>query len=178
MAKRMRVIPKNLKEAAMFLVEIGKEQRLIEEIKSDYNAEMEKLKAKLVASINPHQERLLQLIKGIFAYAEAHRNELTNGGRCKTVKTPTGVFGWRMTPPAVSLHNVKSVLEVLKRLNLKRFIRVKEEINKEAILKEPNIAKKVKGIFIRQDEEFFVKPAILEVEIANKTNKFKSKKKL
>ena len=38
MAKRVRVIPKNLKEAAMFLVEIGKEQRLIEEIKSDYNA--------------------------------------------------------------------------------------------------------------------------------------------
>ena len=94
------------------------------------------------------------------------------------MQTPTGIFGWRMTPPAVSLHNVKSVLEVLKRLNLKRFIRVKEEINKEAILKEPNIAKKVKGIFIRQDEEFFVKPAILEVEIANKTNKFKSKKKL
>jgi phage host-nuclease inhibitor protein Gam len=78
-----------------------------------------------------------------------------------------------MTPPAVSLRDIKSILVSLKSLGLKQFIRTKEEVDKEAMLKEPDIAKTVKGVSISQYEEFTAKPAELEVEIISKADKLR-----
>jgi phage host-nuclease inhibitor protein Gam len=166
-------VPKSLDEAAQFLAQIGQEQRASDKIRSDINTKVEKLKAKAMADARPYQEKISQLVEGLFAYAEAHRDELTDGGKHKTVKVPTGIFGWRMTPPAVSFRNVKSILESLRSFGLKRFIRTKEEIDKEAMLKEPKVAKTVKGVSISQYEEFIAKPTELEVEIATQVDKLK-----
>ncbi len=166
-------VAKSLDEAAQFLAEIGKEQRATEKIRLGLNAKVNELKAKAMADDEPHQEKISQLVEGLFAYAEAHRDELTDHGKRKTVELPTGTFGWRMTPPAVSLYNVEAILESLKSLKLERFIRTKEEVDKEAMLKEPKVAKTVKGVSIGQHEEFVAKPAELEVEIATQVDKLK-----
>ncbi len=100
---------------------------------------------------------------------------MTEQGKKKTVELPTGIFGWRTTPPSVSLKNVKKVMEELKKLGLTQFIRIKEEINKEAILREPDVAKHVKGILITQHEEFVVKPVEVQVEIISDVKKFRKK---
>ena len=174
MPKRAVVaVPKSLNEAAQFLAEIGQEQRATDKIQSGLNAKVDELKAKAMADDESHQEKVLQLVEGLFAFAEAHRDELTDGGRRKTVEVPTGTFGWRMTPPSVKLRNVESILESLKSLKLKRFIRTKEEIDKEAMLKEPETAKTVKGVSIGQHEEFVAKPTELEVEVAIQVDKLK-----
>lgn len=166
-------VPKSLDEAARFLAQIGQEQRAADKIRAGLNTAVEKLKAKAMADDKPHEEKISQLVEGLFAYAEAHRDELTDGGKHKTVEVPTGIFGWRMTPPAVSLRDVGSILESLKSLKLERFIRTKEEVDKEAMLKEPDVAKKVRGVSIGQHEEFVAKPAELAVEIATKVDKLK-----
>ena len=166
-------VPKNLEEAARFLAEIGQEQRATDKIRSGLNAKVDELKAKAMADDEPHQKKISQLVEGLFAYAEANRAELTDGGKRKTVEVPTGTFGWRMTPPAVKLRDVELILESLKSLKLERFIRTKEEIDKEAILKEPNVATTVKGVSISQHEEFVAKPSELEVEIATQVDKLK-----
>ena len=174
MAKKAVIpVPKSLDEAAQFLAEIGQEQRVSEEIRSDLNTAVDKLKTQAMADNEPHQKKVSQLVEGLFAYAEAHRDELTDGGKRKTVEVPTGIFGWRMTPPAVSLRDVESILESLKSLKLKRFIRTKEEVDKEAMLKEPDVAKTVKGVSISQHEDFVAKPSELEVEIAIQVDKLK-----
>ena len=120
-------VPKDLSEAARFLAEIGKEQRVIDKIQLDINARVEELKVKAINDAKPRQNRISQLMEGLFAYAEANRDELTENGKIKTIKAPTGVFCWRMTPPAVFLRNVKSIIANLKLLGLKQFIRIKEE---------------------------------------------------
>jgi phage host-nuclease inhibitor protein Gam len=171
--KAVVAVPKSLDEAAEFLTQIGKEQRATDKIQSDLNAKVDELKTKAMANVEPHQEKISQLVEGLFAYAEAHRDELTDGGKRKTIEVPTGIFGWRMTPPAVSLRDVKSILKSLKSLGLERFIRTKEEIDKEAILKEPNVATRVRGVSISQHEEFIAKPAELEIEIATQVDKLK-----
>jgi len=174
MPKRAVVaVPKSLDEAARFLAKIGEEQRATDEIQSGFNAAVDKLKTQAMVSVEPHQKKVSQLVEGLFAFAEAHRDELTDGGKRKTVEVPTGTFGWRMTPPAISLRDVESILESLKSLKLKRFIRTKEEVDKEAMLKEPDVAKTVKGVSISQREEFVAKPAVLEVEITTQVNKLK-----
>jgi len=170
---RVVSVPYNLTGAVEFLAIIGREQRLINETQSRLNEKVESLKKEAMDEIKPHQERISQLVEGLFAFAEAHRDELTEGGKRKTVELPTGSFGWRKTPPAVILRNVKEVLKNLKALNLARFIRSKEEVDKEAILKEPEIAAKVKGVSIVQREEFIAKPAEVKVEISARVDKFK-----
>lgn len=171
--KAVIAVPKSLDEAAQFLTQIGKEQRVIDKIRSDLNTKVDRLKAKVMAGAKPHHDTISQLVEGLFVYAEAHREELTDSGKRKTVEVPTGIFGWRMTPPAVSLRDVKSILESLESLGLERFIRTKKEINKEAMLEEPKIARTVKGVFISQHEEFIVKPTEVEVEIATQVDKIK-----
>jgi len=151
-------VPKNLNEAAQFLAEIGQEQRATDKIQSGLNAKVDELKIQAMADDEPHQKKVSQLVEGLFAFAEAHRDELTDGGKRKTVEVPTGTFGWRMTPPAVSLRDVKSILKSLKALNLQRFIRPQEEVNKEAMLKEPEVAKTVKGVSIASTRSSWPSP--------------------
>ena len=174
MPKRAVVaVPKSLNEAAQFLAEIGQEQRATDKIRSGLNAKVDELKAEAMADDEPHQKKISQLVEGLFAFAEAHRDELTDGGKRKTVEVPTGTFGWRMTPPSVKLRDVESILESLKALKLERFIRTKEEVDKEAMLKEPEVAGTVKGVSIGQHEDFVAKPSELKVEIVTQVDKLK-----
>jgi len=164
-------VPNDLDEAAEYPKLIAQEHRKIEAIKATLNGKVEELEAKAGEEAKPHSEKIDELVEGLFVFAEGRREELTEEGKVKTVKLPTGFFGWRSTPPAVSLKNIKAVLKKLKELGLKRFIRIKEEPDKEAMLKEPEVAKSVKGVSITQYEEFFIKPLELEVEIVKKLAK-------
>ncbi len=166
-------VPRNLEEAAEFLTKIGSEKREIEKIKTRLNDQIESLKASAMADVNDHNEKISQLVEGLFAFAESRRDELTEGGKRKTVDLPTGWFGWRKTPPSVSIRNVRSVITALKELGLERFIRIKEEPDKKAMLKEPEVLKLVKGVSITQHDEFVVKPAELEIEITSNIKKLK-----
>jgi phage host-nuclease inhibitor protein Gam len=166
-------VPRTLEETAEFVARIGKAQREMSQIQNSVTEKVEKLKAKAMADSQPLEEEVSRLVEGIFAFAESRRDKLTDGGKRKTVELPTGTFGWRWTPPSVLIRNTESVLKNLKSLGLQRFIRTKPEIDKEAMLKEQEVAKTVKGVSISQHEEFAVKPSELQVEIASKVDKLK-----
>jgi phage host-nuclease inhibitor protein Gam len=76
-------------------------------------------------------------------------------GDKKSVEFSFGTFGWRWTPPKVELQKLteEALIALLKKLKMKRFVRVKESLDKEALLKErPEIS----GVKYTQREEFFV----------------------
>ncbi|EKL3458818.1 host-nuclease inhibitor Gam family protein, partial [Salmonella enterica] len=55
--------------------------------------------------------------------------------------------------------DVEPVLDMLHRLGLERFIRTKEEVNKEAVLADPAAVKGIVGITVKQaTESFYVDP--------------------
>ena len=93
---------------------------------------------------------------GIQAWCEAHRDELTSGGKTKTANLVTGEVNWRTRPPSVTVRNVEGVLDTLRRMGLAQFIRVKEEINKEAVLAEPDAARGIAGLTVTKGVEDFV----------------------
>lgn len=167
-------MPSSLSEAAEWLAEIGKEQRASIEINVRLNKVVERLKQKALVKDAPHQERLALLVVGLYRYAEANRDVLLEDKK-KSVTLPTGSFGWRMSPSAVSLKNVDSVIESLKTLGLDQFIRVKEEVNKEAMLDDEETAKTVNGVTISQHEDFYIKPSELGIEIATDVKKLNKK---
>lgn len=158
--------PQNLNEAAEYVRRIGEVKRGIEQADNEMNARIEAVKALFVERVSSLQEQLQQLVDGLHAFAQANRDELTDRERRKSVQLPTGMFGWRLTPKAVTLRGVKAVLERLVALGLDRFIRTKPEINKEAMLQEEEVAAGVEGVTIGQREEFFVKPSEAKAEIA------------
>jgi len=63
---------------------------------------------------------------------------------------------FRQRPPSVAVRGVDSVIEALKQFGLARFIRVKEELNKDAILNEPAAVAGVAGLSIKSGVEDFV----------------------
>lgn len=99
------------------------------------------------------------LQKAVQAYCEDHRDELTEFGKTKTANFVTGEVQWRSRPPSVMVRGAETVIETLQRLGLDRFIRNKQEINKDALLNEPETAKGIAGITIKQGvEDFVIKP--------------------
>ncbi|MEI9885940.1 MAG: host-nuclease inhibitor Gam family protein [Rhizomicrobium sp.] len=100
-------------------------------------------------------------------WATAHRKRLTDDGATKTVKLPAGEMKWRDMPAAVKLRRgVKEdeIVALAIKERLGRFTRVKYELNREAMLAEPEAAKLLDGVSIKSaGEEFYLRPAGVEL---------------
>lgn len=128
------------------------------------NDEITAITERYTPQLNRLSEEQKPLQDAVQEYCEAHRDELTDFGKTKTANLITGEVSWRARPPSVSVRNAEGVMENLQKLGFERFIRTKQEINKEALLAEPDIAKGIAGITIKQEvEDFVIKPFEAEV---------------
>lgn len=151
-------------EVALAIKQIGDLQRELTRLSTLQDDEKAVIDEKYTAQLTEIKEKIKPLQQAVQAYCECHRDELTNGGKQKTGYFNTGEVQWRVKPPAVVIKGVDSVLESLKNFGLFRFIRTKDEINKEAILNEPDGVKGVAGITIKTGvEEFVIKPNEQEI---------------
>jgi len=153
-AKAQINVPQNKGEAAADIKQIGDLQRQITRTQTEMNDAI----AHITATYQPVMEALCKQVDplraGVQAFCEANRVELC--GKGKTANLVTGEVQWRQRPPSVTLKAVETVIKTLLRLRLKRFVRVKMEVNKEAILLEPDAVKDVLGITVVTGVEDFV----------------------
>lgn len=157
-------------EAAEQIRTIGdlqRERSRLEATMNDSIAELKEQYAKEAAPINAEIEELSLSVQG---FCEANRAHLTNGNKVKSADFVTGIIKWRQKPPSVKVTGVAAVTEFMKeRTDLLRFIRTKDEINKEAILNEADKFDEgqVPGIKIAQGvEEFVIEPGDQTLEVA------------
>ena len=168
------IVPKSVEELTEFIGKIGEHQRGLDKIQTKLNNQVEEIKTRAVADSLTYQETIDQLFEGIYIFAESHRDELTEKGKKKTVTLPTGDLLWRLNPPSVSFRrgwDNDKVVELCKALDLPGFIRTKEEVDKEAMLKRPEVAETIEGVKIEQKEQFVVKPSEIGIEISKDTKK-------
>lgn len=144
--------------------QIGIAQRERDLIAVAMNDELARVRARHEQDAAPHAATIKALGHGVQIWAEAHRNDLTRDGKTKTVKLAAGEFSWRTRPPKVRIVGEGIVIAALKKLGLERFLRVKEEIDKNAILAEPDAVCDVKGIGISQGEDFIIRPFATNLE--------------
>lgn len=156
-------VPRDRDEVSRAIAEIGIEQRHRARIETCMNDELAEIKERWEKKAEPHGERIAQLAAGVQVWCEAHRAELLKG-EAKTAGFPAGEVQWRVRPPRCAVRGAEAVIEALKRLGLGRFVRAKEEVNKEAILNEPAAVRGVAGIAIEQGEDFVIKPFESELE--------------
>lgn len=157
-------VPQSRDQVAGAIGEIGEHQRELERIRADMNEELAAVKERWESQATPHAEKIEALTQGVQVWCEANRETLTRGGKVKTAAFATGEVSWRVNPPSVRITGADAVLDALRRMGLKRFIREKQEVNREAILNEPEAVEHVPGIRISQREDFAVMP--FEAELA------------
>lgn len=152
-------------EVQVAIKEIGDLQRQLEAIAIEQNNELAEITEKFAPKLTALQEKIKPIQEAVQAWCESHRDELTNNGKTKTGSFNTGDVQWRQRPPSVSIRGVDSVLDSLKMRGLTQFIRTKEEINKEAMLNEPETAASVPGVTIKTGiEDFVITPFEQEVK--------------
>lgn len=157
-------VPQSLTEVNEAMVEVGRCQRERDRIQAEMNDNLATVREAYEHAAKPYADSISERTRGIAMYCEAHRDELTKGGKTKTARLATGEVSWRMRPPSVVARGIAGVIDALRLLGLTRFLREKVELDKNAILAEPEAVAHIKGLSISQREEFVVKPFSTELE--------------
>ena len=159
-------VPQSKQDATDQIKRIGDLRRDIDKRETAMKNSLANIKAKVQESIEPINEELEGLEEGVRMWCESNRDMLTAQGKIKTVDLGTGKIKWRMRPAKVNLRGVDAIIEKLQASKpLKMFLRTKIEIDKEAILKQPDTASKVPGISVQTGiEDFVIEP--FEAEVA------------
>jgi phage host-nuclease inhibitor protein Gam len=151
-------VPQNRDEVVAAIAAIGENQRARQRIETQMNDEIAAIKSRYELQAEPLNLLIAQHQEGVQIWCEANRDALTQGGKVKTATFASGEVRWRITPPSVTVRKAEAVLTYLLKAGLKRFVRTKEEVNKDALLLEPKVAATIPGITINQSEEFIIAP--------------------
>lgn len=155
-------VPQDDNEANAMIDELGAVRRDLELAKLAKEEELAAVRARHEAGAEPLKALENELRDGLEVWSMANRERLTEGGRRKYAQFPAGFIRWRARPPKVILKKgfgEGAVIELMKLAGLGRFIRQKEELNREAMLAEPEAAREVAGVSIASDgEDFVVEP--------------------
>lgn len=154
--------PQNREEAEQMLARLGALQREQTILTTALEESLAADRARVEAQALPLKAEAEGLTRGIQLWAEANRPSLTQDNRTKTIRLTTGEIAWRARPPAVRIKDMPAVLEYLIREGLKKFVREKQEIDREAMLKEPAAARAVPGVTIGSEGEDFVVAPLTE----------------
>lgn len=157
-------VPQSREECTDYIAKIGRLQRDRKRIETAMNDAISAIKQQYEEEARPKADEIKSLSAGVQIWCEANRLSITNNGKVKFANLSAGEVKWRMRPPRVTLKGKDAIIETIKHLGLKRFLRIKEDVNKDAILAEPEKAEAIPGITIKQGEDFVIIPFETELE--------------
>ncbi len=144
---------------------LGDLQREHTRLSADLNDAIANLTKAAAPSLKALSESIIELQCGVQTWCEAHREEIC--GKGKSANLITGEVAWRQRPPSVSVRGQEAVLAWLKTQGLTDFVRTKEEVNKEAMLNQPDKSRTVPGVSIVTGvEDFIITPFEVETQEA------------
>ncbi|MDH0907419.1 host-nuclease inhibitor Gam family protein [Rhizobium pusense] len=163
-SKAISRVPQSREAAVWAIGRIGTLRREIAAKKALADEAIRMIGERLETDTAHFAAELAEHERGVQAWCEANRMILTNNDKVKFHDFGTGTVRWRSLPASVSIRGAEAVMEALKSLGLKAFIREKEEINKEAMLNDPDKARTVAGVTIKSEGEVFaIEPLELEI---------------
>jgi phage host-nuclease inhibitor protein Gam len=152
--KSQTSVPVSLFQADALLAKLGQTQDAINEVEKDLAKKIAEIKAKAAKKLRPLTVERSNQINALFTFANPRKAELTREVRSTVLGN--GTFGWRWTTPRVELAKSDAeTIDFLKYIKEVSFIRVVEEVDRQALLAERPV---IAGISYVQDDEFFVVP--------------------
>ncbi len=146
------------------LLELAKRESFIARKEADMNAKIQKIKEKFDAETEEARKERKFYFDEIERYAFLNKKYFDS--KVRSAQLIYGKIGFRIGTPKVMLlnrkYNWKTVLELLKKVFGKKYVRTKEEPNKEAIISDAAQKKlddaqlAAVGLKIDQNEKFFV----------------------
>jgi phage host-nuclease inhibitor protein Gam len=137
-------VPQTREEVQQWISTLGQTQRDRAKLTGDMNNLIAPITEQFAPIIDAKVQEEQRLLEGIATWCEANKSDLTK--EAKTVNLVTGEVQWRMNPPSVAFKRgikVEEIIAHIKQLKLaKLFVRVKEEVNKDAILAADDKTKK------------------------------------
>ena len=159
---------KSLEDANLALKEIGLLEHELQHIDGEANKKIAEIKTESAKQGEGIRKRIVDLSTLLGAYAEYNREELFKDR--KSVALSFGQFGYRKS---TSISVKKTTLELLKKLHLDKYIRVKEEPDKEAMgelgdeeLARVDAVRKVKDDFFCEANKEEVNKELLKEQVA------------
>ncbi len=159
---------KTLEDADLALKEIGLLEHELEAIDGEANKKIAEIKADCAKQGEGLRKRITDLSALLGAFAEYNREELFKDR--KSQKLSFGEFGYRKS---TSISVKKTTLELLKKLKLVRYIRIKEEIDKDLMaemtdesLAQVDAVRKVKDSFFCEANREQVNKELLKEQVS------------
>jgi phage host-nuclease inhibitor protein Gam len=160
---------KTLEDANLVLKEIGLLEHQMAVIDGEANKEIAAIKEKCAKEGQGLRSRIADLASLLGAFAEYNKEEYFKDR--KSVDLSFGSFGYRKS---TSISVKKSTLDLLKKLHLDKYIRVKEEPDKEAMsemndeaLAQVDAVRKVKDTFFCEANREEVNKELLKEQVAS-----------
>lgn len=177
--------PQTRAQAEQYMAEISDLARQIAEVERGVEGQI-KFHAKTIdllrldarRKVSEFEQTQQELVRGLQVWSEAHRAELL-AGQGKSFSLVSGVCSWAWTPWRVILKAGSSLAEAiaeLKRRRANKYLRIKTELDKEAILadREAFVKRNFNELGVTHHEEFVIKPNDIPVELrAHKGAKLK-----
>ena len=117
-----------LEDVNVALREVGLLERELESIDADAQKQIAEIKGAAAKAGEPLRTRIIEISAKVGAFAEYNKDDLFKDR--KSVELTFGVFGYRKS---TSISVKKTTIELLKKLKLGRYVRIKEEPDKDAM---------------------------------------------
>jgi phage host-nuclease inhibitor protein Gam len=158
----------NLDDANLVLKEIGLLEKELDGIDTEAHKLIADIKADAVKKGETIRKRIADDSALLGAYAEYNRDDLFKDR--KSIALSFGSFGYRKS---TSISVKKTTLELLKKLKLDKYIRLKEEADKDAMaalddetLVQVDAVRKVKDDFFCEADKEEINKELLKEQIA------------
>jgi phage host-nuclease inhibitor protein Gam len=159
---------KSIEDANLALKEIGMLEHELAAIDAEADRQIAEIKAETAKQGQGIRKRIVDMAALVGAFAEYNRDELFKDR--KSVDLVFGSFGFRKS---TSISVKKTTLELLKKLKLGKYIRVKEEPDKDAMagmdddaLAQVDAVRKIKDVFFCEANKEEVNRELLKEQIA------------
>ena len=153
-ATKLRV-PQNKGELGDMLIKFGEAYRRTQRQESEMNDLISEVKEEYNKITADDRDYIKQATKAIQSFAEANRDDLTDGKQ--HYEGANAFLRWRLRPAKVSIKNVEDVIKHILSLGgeYQQFLRKSHEIDKENILKHKILAEDIDGITVKSEGENF-----------------------
>lgn len=140
------------------LATYAKSEAEIRKINAEIDLAAQKLREKYADKLNTLQTSKEESFEVVMQYAEENQDLFAKKRSCET---PYGVIGYRLGTPKLNPRRGfkwAGVLDLIKD-NMPKFVKVKEDINKEAILADKDLTDndlRTIGVEIVQEDTFYI----------------------
>ncbi|EGY01090.1 prophage host-nuclease inhibitor protein [Nitrospirillum viridazoti Y2] len=152
-------VPQTRASFESLATDLGAMIRKAERIESLAADQVAQIKLKAKQDTAELEKRITASFTALAAYAEANRSDLVPEGR-KSVTIAAGVIGWRLSNRSVKLQDTteEEVIAWLEQAGQHQFLRETLELDKSALLADPETAKTIPGVTFAQGVRFYFQP--------------------